>query len=593
MNIIHLLSQNQLTGAEVYASTLAETQMRDGHNVFQVSNGFFYETKASKHPLNVETKSKLEFFKNVFWLREFIKNNNIHIVHSHSRASVKLAYWSTLGTHTAHISTVHGVQHSSFSKKLHNQYGEFILAVCENLKNHLIHDFSYNENRIKVLRNPINTDNFYFIEKNAKNVESLKIAIVGRTTGPKKTRTEQVINALKKTPHEITIIGGKISDLNLDENLKSRLKEERPQQLSSSIYSRYDLVIGSGRVCMESILTGVKTIAFGEACYEGLITSNNLQGALTSNFGDIHPNSKYPNLNTEQFLRDLNEETSNLKTLSDIAKQEFSLNIISKKIQRIYESGYFLKNYKLWIPILMYHKIPDTEIQSQHKIFVTKINFEKHLQFFKKRGFQTLTFSDLKLFRTGQKSFKDFPKKPLILTFDDGYKDNLINASPLLKKYNYKAQIFLLADKAIKENSWDLSSDEPSHEIISGNERQKWKESAFEIGSHGFSHQKITEFSPQEAYRELCESKKSLEAEFNQNTNVFAFTYGITNTASAEIAQDAGYDYALNTDTGGLLLEENPYQIFRVNIFPDESFWSLFKKTSKWYRKYYYLKRNK
>jgi peptidoglycan/xylan/chitin deacetylase (PgdA/CDA1 family) len=241
----------------------------------------------------------------------------------------------------------------------------------------------------------------------------------------------------------------------------------------------------------------------------------------------------------------------------------------------------------------MYHKIPQQEINSQHKIFVTAENFEKHLQFYKKKGFTTLTFSELALYRKALVSFKYFPKKPLVLTFDDGYRDNLETASPLLRKYGFKAQLFLLADNKINSNVWDASGDEPAHEIMSQDERQKWKTSAYEIGSHGFRHQKITEFSLEEAQKELTQSKISLEDEFKIPVTSFAFTYGTTRPEGAELAQRAGYDYALNTDTGGMLMEEEPYSIFRVNIFPNETKSSLYKKTAKWYRRYYKFKRKK
>jgi hypothetical protein len=67
----------------------------------------------------------------------------------------------------------------------------------------------------------------------------------------------------------------------------------------------------------------------------------------------------------------------------------------------------------------------------------------------------------------------------------------------------------------------------------------------------------------------------------------------VTRPEGAEMVQRAGYEYALNTDTGGMLMEEDPYSIFRVNIFPNETTSSLSKKTSKWYRRYYKFKRNK
>ncbi len=583
MNILHLLSQTHLTGAEVYAAQLADHQNSSGHRVFQISNGFYYKTPAIQIQLEVETRSKTPFLSNIFFLRNFLRKHAIHVVHTHSRAAAKLAYWATLGTDTGLVSTVHGVQHSSFSKKLFNQYGRFIIAVCENIKNHLIKDFSYDERVIKVIPNLIDGNRFHFLPPSTGPVR--KIAVIGRTTGPKRERTELVLKALEGCGYDITLIGGSLGHPGVTESSET--------ELNSAVYSRYDLIVGSGRVCMEALMSGVRTIAFGEACYVGPVTAANFNEALKSNFGDIHPGSKNPALNAENFRRDLMADFGDLAALAKTAAAEFSVKSVAARVLRTYESAYFLKNHPQWIPVLMYHKIPDHELQSQHKIYVTKERFEKHLHYFKRSGFTTLTFSDLKKFRTGEKSFSEFPQKPLVLTFDDGYRDNLENASPRLKAHGFKAQIFLLADPGISSNKWDHSGTEPAHEIVSGSERKKWLGSAFEIGSHGFSHRKITELSGAEALAELVDSKNSLEKEFGAPVVSYAFTYGVTSENSSALAESAGYDYAVNTDSGGLLMEENPYAVFRANIFPDESLFSLWKKTSPWYRRYYHFKRHK
>ena len=96
-----------------------------------------------------------------------------------------------------------------------------------------------------------------------------------------------------------------------------------------------------------------------------------------------------------------------------------------------------------------------------------------------------------------------------------------------------------------------------------------------------------------QAMTELTTSKKLLESEFKKPVTVYAYTYGDTNAASAELAEAAGYDLAVNTDTGGVDTADYLYQIFRVNIFPDETYLSLWKKTSSWYRRYYFWKRKK
>ena len=620
MNIVHLLSQNHLTGAEVYATSLAEKQLQDGLKVYQLSNGFFAPTKAVPFKLEVETKSKIQFIKNVFWLRNFISKESIHVIHSHSRAASKLGFYATLFTRTAHVSTVHGRQHPSISKKLFNQYGQFIITVCENVKKQICRDFGYDDRNIRTIPNPIDVEIFNDYKPHLERKTDLNdfvLAIAGRATGPKKERTRLVIESLLRNSSrfknlKLILVGSKLSDVFSDQRLIElklslnqiqtalQIQETEISELTGSHYKTWDAVIGSGRVAMEAALSGTATIAFGEALFEGLLTQDNVDQLFSSNFGDMHPDIFEPALNDEHLLKALegallrkNKPAEN-KIIAEKMRKIFGSQQIHSRIKRLYESAYFQKNYSCWIPVLMYHKIPDQEIQSQHKIYVTKPNFEKHLKFFKSRGFTTLTFSELSLFRTGKISFNSFPKKPLILTFDDGYKDNLVNASPLLKQYGFKAQLFLLADSQLQSNTWDSGEDEPTHEIVSGDDRALWKSSAFEIGSHGIRHLPITAFANRDhALNELIESKNRLEKEFGYPIKSFAFTYGITSPGSDQLAFDAGYEYAVNTDSGGLTLEENPYSIFRVNIFPDENYWSLLKKTSSWYRRYFYLKRKK
>lgn len=604
MNILHLLSQNHLTGAEVYAVQLIHEQSRS-NTVFQISNDFFVSSEATKIKLAVETKSKIKFYKNVMWLRRFLVEKNIHVIHTHSRAAAKMAYWARKGLKVGLVSTVHGRQPSSLSKKLMNQYGDFVISVCESIQAQLQRDFNFKNRRLSVVRNPVSENAFQFLNStdSYSKEKKIKIAIIGRTTGPKGDRTRLILNELPSLQKEfnfqadLVLVGASNAAITLGLNEDVALTQVQVNSLTSADYAKYDLVIGSGRVAIESILTGIPTICFGEASYLGLARINTIKSFVASNFGDIEVDSIAPVLNKEQLKTDLRDFFSNTflnderKKMSEFIQNEFNSKKIARHIFSIYESSYFLRNYCKWIPILMYHKIPDQEIQSQHKIFVTKDRFQAHLQFFKDHGFETVTFSQLKKFKSGLADFSTFPKKPLILTFDDGYVDNLMTASPLLKQFGFRAQIFLLANSEIDSNRWDHSPTEVSHPIVSGKDRQKWKDSAFEIGSHGFSHKKITSMTDEEARAELRNSKLSLEKEFQTEICSYAFTYGDTSAKYAEFALEEGYDYAVNTDTGGLLLEEDPYQIFRVNIFPNETTSSLRKKTSTWYRRYYYWKR--
>jgi peptidoglycan/xylan/chitin deacetylase (PgdA/CDA1 family)/glycosyltransferase involved in cell wall biosynthesis len=610
MKILHLLSQNELTGAEVYSAELVSEQIKSGHAVYQISNAFYRKTAAKQISLPVETKTLYEFIKSVFQLRKFLKTENIQVIHAHSRAASKLAHLARVGLKIGYVSTIHGRQHISISKKMNNIYGDFLIPVCANISKQLTCEFKYNHRKIKAIENGIDFKKFNFQKSDLRPVygqsELLKIAVIGRDTGPKKNRTEVFISGFSKTldskkiKYRFSVIGGNKNNFKIDNPHVEFINNS--VQLNSEIYHKYNLICGSGRVCIEALSSGVPIIAFGEALYGGLVTAENYHELKLSNFGDIGNDFKLPKFNETQATSDLvnflNIKSIHLENLSNLCSADFNLSVVAKKIQRIYEGAYFSRHVQNWIPILMYHKIPDQELLGPHKIFVVKDNFKKHLQFFKQMGFQTLTFNDLSEFRRGNRDFSMFPKKPLILTFDDGYRDNISNADPLLKKYGFNAQVFLLANPDLDSNTWDQWAENnpmgpisEKHYLISGTERNHWPQSNFVIGSHGINHQKMTEMNFEQKIYELSESKKYLENEFQQPINVFAFTYGLTDLDCAQACEKAGYEYGLNTDTGGLSIEENPYSIFRVNIFPHENFLSLYKKTSKWYRKYYFFKR--
>lgn len=611
MRIIHILSQKELTGAEVYALHLAKEQQIQGHEVQIISDQLHMPTCVAFESWSVHKPGFWTHRKNIQKLKHKLRQEQIHIVHCHSRAAVRLASAACRFLPTAQITTIHGRQHSSWSKKIFDIYGHRVLAICENVAEHLKFDFKMNPRKIFIVRNP-----FYFEKKNTDQVfekKSITIALVGRTSGPKGEQTKEFMfhifpQILQKFPQvKIDIVGRPISALGSEALAQiSTLKEQYPQRFNTienlSSLSEYwpacDIVIGAGRVALEALIEKKILMGLGEAAWEGEITVENFQSAAKSNFGDIGFPEKFIPLDLNEIQRALNETIekrlspqwqSNAEKILCLAQSQFESSSVVTEIERIYESAWWQKQQSRNIPILMYHKIVPESIQSEHKIFITQANFKKHLEYFKAKGFTTLTFKELAEFRKMRRPLSEFPAKPLVLTFDDGYKNNLDLAVPLLLEFKCKAVFFLLADATVKTNSWDNDV----MPLMNPQERLKLSSLGFEVGSHGFAHQKITNMNPDQALFELHESKKTLESELGIDVITYAFAYGDTSLEMARQAQQAGYQYAVNTDRGGLHYEEDPYRIFRVNVFPQDGPAELRKKTASWYRLYYFLKRKK
>jgi peptidoglycan/xylan/chitin deacetylase (PgdA/CDA1 family)/glycosyltransferase involved in cell wall biosynthesis len=610
MNIMHILSQIQPTGAEAYALTLSDWQVSQGHSVTLISNKIHLTNSHKFISREIHTNSSFVRWCNVLFLRKYICDNKVQIVHAHSRAAVRVAYWATRGLKVSLISTIHGRQHASFSKRLHDIYGERIIPVCENLEQSLVREFKMNPRKLKTIGNPIDTKSIPYIETlNGKN----KIALIGRMTGPKGDKARDFLLKIAPTllaSHpdlQIDVIGGGPEMLGPTfEEAFNRLTGAHRSQVQFKNFVKnldqelgnYSVIIGAGRVAIEALLAGIPVLALGEHSYQGLVTPQSYNQAKASNFGDMGAIELSLAIDFNRFENDLRSAIDSCplskedrQDLRHLAVNDFAIENVCPQVMNLYKSAYFERNVPKNIPVLMYHKVPSHEIHTQHRIFVTKDRFERHLQFFKKKNFQTISFSELEEYRSGKRDFIAFPKKPLIITFDDGYIDNLTNAAPLLKQYGFGATIFLLADQAVDHNYWDANNGDPKSAIMTLEQKKELISYNFEIGSHGFRHEKIVDMDDKKAWHELHGSKAVLEKAFAQNVNVYAFTYGITSPHHAKMAERAGYNFAVNTDTGGLSFEENPYAIFRVNVFPEDGEAQLKKKTSSWYRKYYYWKR--
>lgn len=609
MRIVHVLSQTHLTGAEAHAVSLAESLLTRGHQVTLISDRFHLKNSAKmiSRPIH-GARRPWERLREVLFLRRYLKENKIDLVHAHSRAAVRISWWATRGLSTALVSTIHGHQHFSWGKRLFDTYGERVLVVCEALRKKMIRDFKMRPSRMEVLGNPID------ITPSAAPTEpSLKRWLfVTRWTGPKGVRAEEFLREvlpefMSQEPELQFEIAGTPPEpgsaaaallKQLQQTYGSRFLNRGFLSNVESLYGEYGLVIGGGRICLGALASGRPALGFGEVVTCGLIRRENLKTCVQTNFGDITDGIEDQKLNSALLRLDLKNflnagiPAPERQFLREEILKDFSSQEVMERLEEIYRSALLIKAHPKPIPVLMYHKIVEKNLISPHRIFVTAENFRRHLKILRFFGYQSISFKDLLDFKDGRRALRDFPRKPVLLTFDDGYENNLTKALPLLREFGFRATIFLLAE-GLQKNSWDEGT-APQLPLMTPPQRQELaKSGVFEIGSHGFRHEKLPGMTLEQAEQELRGSKKALEKEFSRPVDVFAFTYGAIDEQSAALARRAGYRYAVNTDCGAIHLEENPYAVFRVNIFPEDGPFSVLKKVSSWYRFRYYRKRGR
>ena len=582
MNILMALSQLEVTGAEVYGTVLSDELIRRGNKVYIVSDTLTKPTNAQYEKIEFNKRKLKDRVSQVRKLLKIIKEKDIQVVHAHSRASSWSCAIACRIAKIPLITTIHGRQPVHLSRKLVKAFGDYSLSVCENIRDHIVNDLKVKPENITVLRNMINTkeyqkSSFADIEKNQK-----VISIIGRLSGPKGDVTYNLLDILhRRKDFKIQVIGGKevparfkkftgnVEFLGYVNNVSEKIRES-------------SIVIGAGRVAVEAILCEVPVLAIGEAESVGIVTLDRLNTALKSNFGDISLNHA-PTFRWTDVIPEIdkgfNINKDDLKTLRERVIEEFSIESIVENIEKIYQRE-IVKKKKYEMPVIMYHRvIKDESEKGVHGTYVTVEQFEEQMKYLKRKGYETVTFKDLLNNRYKQRFDKD--KKWIMLTFDDGYKDNYENAFPILKKYQFKGIIYVL--DGIEYNKWDVDNPgnpEKRFTLMNQDELLEMQNYGIEFGGHTSTHPRLAELSTEQVKSEIINSKSNIEKIVGRELLSFAYPYGSLNEEVKRIPQEAGYKFAVATDSGSIVFSDDLFEIRRIGIFPTNNLFNFKRKVS-------------
>ncbi|BEE11329.1 protein WavL [Aeromonas dhakensis] len=571
------LSQLEVTGAEVYATTVGNELTRRGHQVFYVSDTLTKPTLGQVFKLRFNKRSILRRFWHVFYLVYLIKKHHIQLVHAHSRASGWSSYVACKLTGTPMITTVHGRQPVHASRKAFHALGFRAVAVCEDIASQIIDNLGVDPAIVQVLRNGIETDKFQPVSApdNAKPV----IAIIGRLSGPKGELCYRLLDeVLDLDACQVKVVSGS----QLPERFvrfRDRVDFVGYVEDVPALMAQCDLVIGAGRVAMEALLCGRPAFAIGEAKAIGLVTGQNLDEALASNFGDIGP-------------RDLAIDFAALKTqiapalssgsVSDVIRQriqaEYGLAGVVSGLESIYQDA-VVETLRREMPVIMYHRFIEHESEKGvHGTWMPIAMFEKHLRLMKWLGYETLTFRDL-----ADKGFihrLQYGKRYLMITADDGYQDNLTRMLPLLEKYGYKAVVYVVTGEGY--NRWDVeqaSNPDTRVDLMNGEQLKALVASGHvEVGGHTLTHPRLSTLAPEQQAHEIQENKRQLETLLGHPLLSFAYPYGDMDESAKAQAMAAGYRFAVATNSGPRAMHQDPFRIRRIAIFPRTDVFGLWRK---------------
>ena len=183
------------------------------------------------------------------------------------------------------------------------------------------------------------------------------------------------------------------------------------------------------------------------------------------------------------------------------------------------------------IPILVYHSFgplthPESRMQSHYR--VTAGAFDDQMKYLADNHYTPITFATYVNYLTNGGTL---PSKPIILTFDDGWKTQYTYALPILQKYHFVGTFFIITGYPTGNYAAYMTWDQITTLDHDG----------MEIASHSITHPNLTKVSPDQAKNEIVTSKKTLEDKLGHTVITFAYPEYAHNPAIMLLVKEAGY----------------------------------------------------
>jgi len=214
----------------------------------------------------------------------------------------------------------------------------------------------------------------------------------------------------------------------------------------------------------------------------------------------------------------------------------------------------------LTLPILMYHKVDDIPCGTRHVgNYVLPEQFDAQLTAISRWGFVPITIEDWLDIRAGRKKA---PRRPIALTFDDGYRSNYDIAWPLLRRHGMTATMFLVTDLIGGTNRWNG----PKVSLLRPEEIRAMQAAGILVGSHTRTHGSLIDMQPEEAVLELARSRAKLMALLGRPVIALAYPYNKQNFTVRALARQAGYQAAVLGRGRANSRWTNPLALMRIAV---------------------------
>lgn len=308
-NILLAAMSLDLGGAETHVVGLARELHRRGYRVVVTSRGgrLLPELERCGIPhlfLPLHSRAPWRLIQAVRGMRGILKGCGIELIHAHARIPAWVGDRARRHLGLPMVTTYHGVYNATLPMRLVTRWGDRVIAVSDDVKDHLQRRFGAPPGLIRVIPNGIDLGRFHRGVPTASLAAELglgpsnpKVVHVSRLSG---SFADTALCLIKAAPRLAALVPGLelvlVGDGNRFEEVREAASEVNRrlgrrailvaggQEEVAPYLAMADVVVGVARVAMEAMACEKPVVIAGEGGLRGLLTPDNLEDVRTANF---------------------------------------------------------------------------------------------------------------------------------------------------------------------------------------------------------------------------------------------------------------------------------------------------------------------
>jgi peptidoglycan/xylan/chitin deacetylase (PgdA/CDA1 family)/glycosyltransferase involved in cell wall biosynthesis len=232
------------------------------------------------------------------------------------------------------------------------------------------------------------------------------------------------------------------------------------------------------------------------------------------------------------------------------------------------------------VPVLMYHGFGDVdhaadEPGGQSRFIVPARAFARQMRALALLRYRVISFEELVRALRGDGLP---PRRAAVITIDDGYRDSLKIAHPILRRHGFTATHFLISRRLGGSNDWDRRGVLSGRPVLSAEEVRRLRAEGALLGAHTRNHPSLPSLADEAVREEIAGSRRDLEAELGTEIPTFAYPYGQFDDRAVSAVAEAGFLGACTTEERLARLDDDPLRVPRLEIRSTESTLAFLRK---------------